>query len=185
MKLQYTSHLRQQRVLKDKWKRYELQIKTNEERTQKLKEQEAERELKCPAHQLSPSQASSLVISAENFSVSSISSCEEPAKDECDSAGAHIHELQMQVLSLNQALEDSNRENAKLKRTITKIKEFVEKTFGYMLDEEILPDEQIGFSAHKTHDDPRGFLSSGSGDRDILDTGAQSSPTDTFEHSPC
>lgn len=155
MKLQYDNHLRQQRVLKEKWKRYEVQHeKLKEERAQKLKELESQgaqvenmflavtsgdvvdgKPVNC-------SQTNSLVISAENFSVSSISSCSEgAAKDEQESINSRIQELQMQILSLSEALEDANRENTKLKKTINSIKAFVQNSFGYELHEAHLPEE--------------------------------------------
>ena len=87
-------------------------------------------------------QSSSLVISAENFSVSSTSSCSDSAssKDEksvIKELEGQVSDLQMQVLSLSQNLEDSNRENSRLKKALDNIRELVKFKFGYEIGDEL------------------------------------------------
>ena len=88
-------------------------------------------------------QSSSLVISAENFSVSSTSSSSDCAgsKDEKSAVKdleGQVSDLQMQVLSLSQDLEDCNRENSRLKKALDNVREFVKFQFGYEIEDEIL-----------------------------------------------
>ena len=89
------------------------------------------------------SQSSSLVISAENFSVSSTSSlsdCGAAPKDEkstIQDLEGQVRDLQMQVLSLSQNLEDCNRENSRLKKALDNVQEFVKLKFGCELEEDM------------------------------------------------
>lgn len=89
------------------------------------------------------SQSSSLVISAENFSVSSTSSlsdCGAASKDEkstIQDLEGQVRDLQMQVLSLSQNLEDCNRENSRLKKALDNVFEFVKLKFGCELEDDM------------------------------------------------
>ena len=89
------------------------------------------------------SQSSSLVISAENFSVSSTSSlsdCGAVSKDEkstIQDLEGQVRDLQMQVLSLSQNLEDCNRENSRLKKALDNVCEFVKIKFACELEEDM------------------------------------------------
>ena len=88
-------------------------------------------------------QSSSLVISAENFSVSSTSSSSDcvASRDEksvnIKDLEGQVRDLQMQVLSLSQDLEDSNRENSRLRKALDNVREFVKFKFGYELEDEM------------------------------------------------
>jgi hypothetical protein len=57
---------------------------------------------------------------------------DEPEKTVCQSS---IEDLQMQVLSLTQALEDSNRENNHLRNIVIRFKEVLHEKFGLTQDE--------------------------------------------------
>lgn len=88
------------------------------------------------------SQSSSLVISAENFSVSSTSSSSDctASRDEksvLKDLEGQVSELQMQVLSLSQDLEDSNRENSRLRKALDNVRQFIRFKFGYELENEM------------------------------------------------
>ena len=45
-----------------------------------------------------------------------------------------VSDLQMQVLSLSQNLEDCNRENSRLKKALENVREFVRCKFGHELE---------------------------------------------------
>ncbi|CAB4004833.1 Hypothetical predicted protein [Paramuricea clavata] len=57
---------------------------------------------------------------------------DEPEKTVCQSS---VEDLQMQVLSLTQALEDSNRENNHLRNIVIRFKEVLHEKFGLTQDE--------------------------------------------------
>jgi len=162
LQLQVNNHGRQQRILKEKWKRCEIeQQKRMQEQARVIQER--------PNHEMAKSdrgvpakvemknstelvdvkketeclQSSSLVISAENFSVSSTSSSSDCAgsKDEKSAVKdleGQVSDLQMQVLSLSQELEDCNRENSRLKKALDNVREFVKFQFGYEIEDEML-----------------------------------------------
>ena len=161
LKLQHEAHLRQQKILKEKWRRYELQReKARKERekkreememeSQKLKQTQSENEtpgvedIELVDSKKAISSVSSLVISAENFSVaSSVSSLSEAsaakdAKTPTQEIDSQVSELKIQILSLSQELENSNRENTKLKQTIQILKEFVKERHGVEVLESVL-----------------------------------------------
>lgn len=162
MQLQVNNHCRQQRILKEKWKRCEIE-------QERRKQEQARVILERPNHEMVKSdigvpakvemknstdlvdgkkvseslQSSSLVISAENFSVSSTSSSSDCAgsKDEKSALKdleGQVSDLQMQVLSLSQDLEDCNRENSRLKKALENVREFVKLQFGYDIIDEML-----------------------------------------------
>ena len=162
MQLQVNNHCRQQRILKEKWKRCEIE-------QERRKQEQARVILERPNHEMVKSdigvpakvemknstdlvdgkkvseslQSSSLVISAENFSVSSTSSSSDCAgsKDEKSAVKdleGQVSDLQMQVLSLSQDLEDCNRENSRLKKALENVREFVKLQFGYDIIDEML-----------------------------------------------
>jgi len=159
LQLQFNNHCRQQRILKEKWKRCEIeQEKWKQEQTKKLQEKqnqeviEKETPLKTKIKDSSDvtdgkkgtefSQSSSLVISAENFSVSSTSSLSDCAtsKDEksiIQDLEGQVRDLQMQVLSLSQNLEDCNRENSRLRKALDSVHEFVKLKFGCELEDDM------------------------------------------------
>lgn len=146
MRLQCEAHQRQEKILKIKWKSFELQKeKARKEREKKQlemklicseKENISVEELEVFDGKKLTSPSASLVISAENFSVaSSVSSISETSatKDEknLDSKfQSQVSELKIQVLSLSQELEDTNRQNAKLKQTIQTLKDFITEQHG-------------------------------------------------------
>ncbi|XP_031567013.1 nuclear receptor-binding factor 2-like [Actinia tenebrosa] len=157
IQLQYENSLRQEKVIKDKWQRYEVQ----QERLRLEKERRLKRELQEKRTEKSPKKLSSdlvdgqkscekldtstcsLIISAENFSVSSLSSSTEfltskDDKDELLELRNQVRDLRIQQLSLTQALEDSNRENTKLKRTVSVLKEILKKELNMDFDEDEL-----------------------------------------------
>lgn len=162
MQLQINSHCQQQRILKEKWKRCEIeQEKKKQEQARVIQEspnhEMVKSDIGLPA-QVKPRnstelvdgkketeclQSSSLVISAENFSVSSTSSSSDCAgsKDEKSAVKdleGQVSDLQMQVLSLSQDLEDCNRENSRLKKALDNVREFVKFKFGYEIEYEML-----------------------------------------------
>lgn len=160
LQLQFNNHCRQQRILKEKWKRCEIeqerwkqeQARVNQERqSQEVGETENHVKVKIKnSVELVDGkkgteclQSSSLVISAENFSVSSTSSLSDCAasKDEkstIQELEGQVSDLQMQVLSLSQNLEDCNRENSRLKKALDNVRKFVKVKFGYELDNDML-----------------------------------------------
>jgi len=148
--------------LKEKWKRCEIeQEKKKQEQARVIQEspnnEMVKSDIGLPA-QVNPRnstelvdgkketeclQSSSLVISAENFSVSSTSSSSDCAgsKDEKSAVKdleGQVSDLQMQVLSLSQDLEDCNRENSRLKKALDNVREFVKFKFGYEIEDEML-----------------------------------------------
>lgn len=161
MQLQVNNHCRQQKILKEKWKRCEIEQEKKKQQEQARVVQERQNHEMLEAD-ISPkeevksntelvdgkkgtecSQSSSLVISAENFSVSSTSSSSDCAgsKDEKSAIKdleGKITDLQMQVLSLSQNLEDCNRENSRLKKALDNVREFVKFKFGYEIEDEML-----------------------------------------------
>ena len=158
LQLQLNNHCRQQRILKEKWKNCAIEQekeKQKQEQARLLQEQQnrkkTEKELRLTATVKNSldlvdgkkgtecSESSSLVISAENFSVSSTSSASDCAasKDEkltIQDLKGQVSDLQMQVLSLSQNLEDCNRENSRLKKALENVREFVRCNFGYELE---------------------------------------------------
>ena len=162
MQLQINNHCRQQRILTEKWKRCEIeQEKRKQEQARVIQErpnhemvksdigEPAKVEMKNSTELVDGKketeclQSSSLVISAENFSVSSTSSSSDCAgsKDEKSAVKdleGQVSDLQMQVLSLSQDLEDCNRENSRLKKALENVREFVKFQFGYEIEEEML-----------------------------------------------
>lgn len=160
MQLQVNNHCRQQRILKEKWKRCEIeQEKRKQEQARVIQERpnhemvksdipskvemKSSTELVDGKKETECLQSSSLVISAENFSVSSTSSSSDCAgsKDEKSALKdleGQVSDLQMQVLSLSQDLEDCNRENSRLKKALDNVCEFVKFKFGYEIEDEML-----------------------------------------------
>ena len=162
MQLQINSHCQQQRILKEKWKRCEIeQEKRKQEQARVIQERTnhemVKSEIGVPSKgemknsteivdgkkETECLQSSSLVISAENFSVSSTSSSSDCAgsKDEKSAVKdleGQVNDLQMQVLSLSQDLEDCNRENSRLKKALDNVREFVKFKFGYEIEDEML-----------------------------------------------
>lgn len=159
MQLQINSHCRQQRVLREKWKQCQieqerrkqeqvkiLQERQNQEAVQseissKL-EEKTSNESVDGKNNTECSQSSSLVISAENFSVSSTSSSSDCAasrdeKSVVKDLEGQVSELQMQVLSLSQDLEDSNRENSRLRKALDNVRQLIQSKFGYDLEDEM------------------------------------------------
>lgn len=159
MQLQVNSHCRQQRILQEKKKRCEIEEEKRKQEQERVMQErqnhqmvEGDIPLKVDMKNNSEmvdskqgtecSQSSSLVISAENFSVSSTSSCSDSAgsKDEksvIKDLEGQVSDLQMQVLSLSQNLEDCNRENSRLKKALDNIREFVKFKFGYEIGDEM------------------------------------------------
>lgn len=160
LQLQLNNHCRQERLLKEKWKRCEIEEEKKKQEQAKLlherQTQETSENGKLLTGKIKSNaglfdgkkvteclQSSSLVISAENFSVSSTSSlsdCGAPSKDEkttINDLEGQVRDLQMQVLSLSQNLEDCNRENSRLKRALDNVREFVKSKFGYELDDNV------------------------------------------------
>ena len=158
LQLQLNNHCRQQRILKEKWKNCAIEQekeKQKQEQARLLQElqnrKKTEKELPLKASVKNSldlvdgkkgtecSESSSLVISVENFSVSSTSSVSDCAasKDEkltIQDLNGQVSDLQMQVLSLSQNLEDCNRENSRLKKALENVREFVRCKFGYELE---------------------------------------------------
>jgi len=152
LQLQCNSHCRQERILKEKWKLWEieqekqiheqqkmLQLRQNQEIAEKqnsLLNVDTGRDVVDNKRGIEHSQSSSLVISAENFSVSStssISDCGAVSKDEKTTAQeleGQVRDLQMQVLTLSQNLEDCNRENRRLQKALNDVCDFVKVNFG-------------------------------------------------------
>ena len=156
--MQLNNHCRQQRILKEKWKNCAIEQKKEKEKQEQARSLQEQQNRKKPEKELplkatvnnsldlvdgkkrtECSESSSLVISAENFSVSSTSSVSDCAasKDEkltIQDLKGQVSDLQMQVLSLSQNLEDCNRENSRLKKALENVREFVRCTFGYELE---------------------------------------------------
>lgn len=162
MRLQHEAHQRQEKILNLKWRRSELQREKarkerekkkvemkqkNEKRLCSEKENFFVKELEVIDNKKGSSSVSSLVISAENFSVaSSVSSLSETSavKDDktlVDDLPSQVNELKIQVLSLSQELEDSNRQNTKLKQTIQTLKEFIAAHHGVEILDSILENQ--------------------------------------------
>lgn len=159
MQLQFNNHCRQQRILKEKWKRCEIEQEKRkqdqarmlqERQTQEIAEKDDSLKVKIKSSLdlvdgkkgTECFQSSSLVISAENFSVSSTSSSSDcvASKDEkstIQDLEGQVRDLQMQVLSLSQNLEDCNRENSRLKKALDNVREFVKFQFGYELEDDM------------------------------------------------
>lgn len=143
--------------MKEKWKLWEieqekqiheqqkmLQLRRNQEITEKQNSSvntDTGRDVVDNKRGIEHSQSSSLVISVENFSVSStssISDCGAVSKDEKTTAQeleGQVRDLQMQVLTLSQNLEDCNRENRKLQKALNNVYDFVRMNFGCELDD--------------------------------------------------
>lgn len=156
--MQLNNHCRQQRILKEKWKNCAIEQEKEKEKQEQARLLQEQQNRKKPEKELplkatvnnsldlvdgkkrtECSESSSLVISAENFSVSSTSSVSDCAasKDEkltIQDLKGQVSDLQMQVLSLSQNLEDCNRENSRLKKALENVREFVRCTFGYELE---------------------------------------------------
>lgn len=156
--MQLNNHCRQQRILKEKWKNCAIEQEKEKEKQEQARLLQEQQNRKKPEKELllkatvnnsldlvdgkkrtECSESSSLVISAENFSVSSTSSVSDCAasKDEkltIQDLKGQVSDLQMQVLSLSQNLEDCNRENSRLKKALESVREFVRCTFGYELE---------------------------------------------------
>lgn len=158
LQLQMNNHCRQQRILKEKWKRCQIeQEKKKQEQAKILQERQNQEvvrsEISSKLEEKTTesvdgkkntecSQSSSLVISAENFSVSSTSSSSDCAasrdeKSVVKDLEGQVSELQMQVLSLSQDLEDSNRENSRLRKALDNLRQFIRFKFGYELENEM------------------------------------------------
>lgn len=158
LQLQLNNHCRQQRIVKEKWKNFAIEQKKEKQKQEQARllqelqnRKKTEQELPLKASVKNSldlvdgkkgtecSESSSLVISAENFSVSSTSSVSDCAasKDEklsIQDLNGQVSDLQMQVLSLSQNLEDCNRENSRLKKALENVREFVRCKFGYELE---------------------------------------------------
>ena len=158
LQLQLNNHCRQQRIVKEKWKNFAIEQKKEKQKQEQARllqelqnRKKTKQELPLKASVKNSldlvdgkkgtecSESSSLVISAENFSVSSTSSVSDCAasKDEklsIQDLNGQVSDLQMQVLSLSQNLEDSNRENSRLKKALENVREFVRCKFGYELE---------------------------------------------------
>lgn len=158
LQLQLNNHCRQQRILKEKWKNFAIEQKKEKQKQEQARllqelqnRKKTKQELPLKASVKNSldlvdgkkgtecSESSSLVISAENFSVSSTSSVSDCAasKDEklsIQDLNGQVSDLQMQVLSLSQNLEDCNRENSRLKKALENVREFVRCKFGYELE---------------------------------------------------
>lgn len=158
LQLQLNNHCRQQRIVKEKWKNFAIEQKKEKQKQEQARllqelqnRKKTKQELPLKASSKNSldlvdgkkgtecSESSSLVISAENFSVSSTSSVSDCAasKDEklsIQDLNGQVSDLQMQVLSLSQNLEDSNRENSRLKKALENVREFVRCKFGYELE---------------------------------------------------
>ena len=133
MQLQYEDYLRKQKLLRCMIERMAhtkmktenfVETKVTLETNNKL----ANSEVLCQE-----SNDSSLDLS-ESDSVQSSQGilADEPEKTVCQSS---IEDLQMQVLSLTQALEDSNRENNHLRNIVIRFKEVLHEKFGLTQDE--------------------------------------------------
>lgn len=133
MQLQYEDYLRKQKLLRFMIERMAhtkmktenfVETKVTLETNNKL----ANSEVLCQE-----SNDSSLDLS-ESDSVQSSQGilADEPEKTVCQSS---IEDLQMQVLSLTQALEDSNRENNHLRNIVIRFKEVSHEKFGLTQDE--------------------------------------------------
>lgn len=157
LQLQCNNHCRQQRILKEKWKQWELEQEQRKHEQPKILQERQNTDILEKQNHLAVNannrkdvidgqkgteqlQSSSLVISAENFSVSSASSiceCGAITKDEKSTVQeleGQVRDLQIQVLSLTQNLEDCNRENRRLKKDLENVCEFVRLKFGCELE---------------------------------------------------
>ena len=190
MRLQHQAHQRQEKILKLRWKRSELQREKARKEREKKKvemEQKNERLLCSEKENLSvegldvvdskkgSSSVSSLVISAENISVtSSVSSVSEAsaAKDDkifVDDLQSQVNELKIQVLSLSQELEDSNRQNAKLKKTVQALKEFITAHHGVDVLTNI-QENQARAPSHSDSTEYNSYLAENNGKSDVTCT---------------
>lgn len=134
MQLQYEDYLRKQKLLRFMIERMaHTKMKTENFVETKLVTLETNNKLANSEVLCQESNDSSLDLS-ESDSVQSSQGilADEPEKTVCQSS---IEDLQMQVLSLTQALEDSNRENNHLRNIVIRFKEVLHEKFGLTQDE--------------------------------------------------
>ena len=133
MQLQYEDHLRKQKLLRYKIERIahakiklENCVETksiSEENNKQGSSEVLQQESNDSSFDLSLLSSQEIIVSADSHNQEAIV-CEPSVED-----------LQMQVLSLTQALEDSNRENTHLRNIVIRFKEALHEKFGLTQDE--------------------------------------------------
>ena len=143
MQLQYQDHLRKQRILKSKIQRLGQVEQQNLQDIVSPKDTPGEAvDGKDSEHkniEISTSeQSNSSDDSSLNTSQGVLVQAEDAISSQADSGqsvGTSVDDLQMQVLSLTQALEDSNRENNHLRNIVLKFKEVLHVRLGFSEEE--------------------------------------------------
>lgn len=132
MQLQYEDHLRKQRLLQLTIERIE-RAKMKAEICEKSKST-ADANIKLTNSEIlaQESNHSSFELSLESSQGITVEASEQE-KTMCQTGS--LEDLQMQVLSLTQALEDSNRENTHLRNIVIRFKEVLLEKFDLTQDE--------------------------------------------------
>ena len=134
MQLQYEDHLKKQKLLRYKIERIAkakmksedcVETKSTSEENNKQSSSEVllEQESNDSSFDLALQSSEEMVVNADSHIQETIV-CE-----------PSIEDLQMQVLLLTQALEDSNRENTHLRNIVIRFKEVLHEKFGFTQEE--------------------------------------------------
>lgn len=126
MQLQCEDHLRKQKLLRYKIERMahaKIKSENCEENNKQSSSEVLQQESNDSSFDLSLQSSQEIIVSADSHNQETIV-CEPSVED-----------LQMQVLSLTQALEDSNRENTHLRNIVIRFKEVLHEKFGLTQDE--------------------------------------------------
>lgn len=143
MQLQYQDHLRKQRILKSKIQRLGQVEQQNLQDIVSPKDTSGEavdgkdsehKNIEVSTSEQSNSSGDSSLSSSQGVLVQAEDAISSQA-DSGQSVGTSVDDLQMQVLSLTQALEDSNRENNHLRNIVLKFKEVLHIRLGFSEDE--------------------------------------------------
>ncbi len=131
MQLQYEDHLRKQKLLQFTIERI-ARAKVKAENCVETKSMKTNDEQTDSEVLQQESNDSSLDLSLQSSEGVLLVDGEKQEKTVCESS---VEDLQMQVLSLTQALEDSNRENNHLRNIVIRFKEVLHEKFGLMQEE--------------------------------------------------
>jgi hypothetical protein len=131
MQLQYEDHLRKQRLLQFTIERI-AQAKMKSENCVETKLMEINNKQTDSTALQQERSDSSFELSLQSSQGILVVDGHEGQKTVCEPS---VEDLQMQVLSLTQALEDSNRENNHLRQIVLRLKEVLQEKFSFTQEE--------------------------------------------------
>lgn len=133
MQLQYEDHLRKKKLLQVKVERItHATMKSENCEESKLAMEKNEKHLSSDDLHQESNDSSYDIAPQLHEGLQTLTNNLEPEKTICRSS---IEDLQMQVLSLTQALEDSNRENNHLRNIVIRFKDILHEKFGLTQEE--------------------------------------------------